>query len=183
MLALAGCASGPTVRAVSDPQADFTAFRTFGFVSPLGTDRNGFVSQVSTAMTAATRREMEARGLVYAAEDPQLLVNFNAQLADRVRIDQQPSSMMRSNRAYYGYRRGFYTPFPTWQDQTTVTQYQEGTINIDVADAATRQLVWEGVVSQRMGSRENADLIAAIDRGVTAAFGRFPIAVSSPAGN
>jgi hypothetical protein len=176
MLALAGCASGPTVRAVSDPQADFTAFRTFGFASPLGTDRNGFVSQVSSALMLAARREMEARGLVYAAENPQLLVNFNAQLADRVRIDQQPSSMMRSNRGFYSYRGGLYAPFPSWQDQTTVRQYREGTINIDVANAATRQLVWEGVVSQTMGSRENSDLIGAIDRAVTAAFVRFPIA-------
>jgi hypothetical protein len=183
MLALAGCASGPTVRAVSDPQVNFTTFRTFGFASPLGTDRNGFVSQVSNALTVATRREMEARGLVYAPENPQLLVNFNAQLNDRVRIDQQPNSMMRSNRGFYSHRGGLYAPFPTWQDQTTVRQYQEGTISIDVANAATRQLVWEGVASQRMGSRENSDLIGAIDRAVTAAFVRFPIPVSAPAGN
>ena len=41
-LAAAGCASTPNVRVVSDPTADFTQYRTFGFANPLGTDRGGY---------------------------------------------------------------------------------------------------------------------------------------------
>lgn len=183
-LLLAGCASGPTVRAMADPQANFAAYRTFGFAEPLGTDRNGYRSQVSEALRSATRREMEARGLTYAATNPQLLVNFNAALADRVRVSSVPEPVMGMGRGlgmgYYGYRGGLYTTFPVYQDRTTVSQYKEGTLNVDVADAAARRLVWEGVVTQKLNDSAYADLGPTIDSAVTAAFARFPISPTKP---
>jgi hypothetical protein len=183
-LLLAGCASGPSVRAMSDPQANFSAYRSFGFASPLGTDRNGYSSQVSQALKAATRREMEARGLVYTEQSPQLLVNFNARLADKVQVSTTAEPVMNVGmgigRGYYGYRGGLYSPFPVYQDRTTVSQYKEGTLNVDVADAAARRLVWEGVVTQNLGDKAYADLGGTIDRAVSAAFARFPIQAAQP---
>ncbi len=38
-LVLAGCASGPRITTNSDPGADWSRYRTFGFFQPLGTDR------------------------------------------------------------------------------------------------------------------------------------------------
>lgn len=185
---LAGCASGPSVRIMSDPAANFTSYRTFGFADPLGTDRNGYHSQVSEALMQATRREMEARGFVYVPQDPQLLVNFNAALNDRVRVTTTPEPVIGNMGVgiamgpgfglggYYGYRGGLYAPFPMYEDRTTVTQYKEGTLNIDIADAAARRLVWEGIVTQRLDDSVYGDLGPTINRAVSAAFDRFPIA-------
>ena len=39
---LAACASGPTVKGDYDHQADFAQYRTFGYMSPLGTDKAGY---------------------------------------------------------------------------------------------------------------------------------------------
>jgi hypothetical protein len=113
-VSLAGCATGPSVQVMSDPQANFASYRTFGFAQPLGTDRNGYQSQVSTALMASARREMEARGFVYSAQQPQLLVNFNAALADRVRVNtvSEPAMGVGVGVGYYGYRGGLYAPYP-----------------------------------------------------------------------
>jgi len=174
-LSLAGCASGPSVQIMSDPQANFASYRTFGFAQPLGTDRNGYKSQVSSALMTAARREMEARGFVYSAQQPQLLVNFNAALADRVRVNTTPEPVMGVGVGYYGYRGGLYTPYPVYQDRTTVTEYKEGTLNVDIADVASQRLIWEGVVTKKMDSKAYENIGATIDSAVAAAFAKFPV--------
>lgn len=185
VLLLAGCANGPSVQVMADPQANYASYRTFGFADPLGTDRNGYQSQVSTALMAATRREMEARGFVFTTDNPQLLVNFNAALADRVKITTRPEPVMDMSMGmgvgmgfgagYYGYRSGLYAPFPVYRDRTDVTQYKEGTLNVDLADAAARKLVWEGIVTQKLSESAYQDLGPTIDNAVKAAFARFPV--------
>jgi len=185
LLLLAACATGPSVQVMADPKADFGRYRTFGFASPLGTDRNGYQSQVSAALVAATRREMEARGFVFAASNPQLIVNFNAALADRMRVTTTSEPVMGAGMAmgrgmgfgtgYYGYRGGLYSPFPVYRDRTDVSQYKEGTLNVDVADATARTLVWEGIVTQKLTDTAYRDLGPTIDTAVTAAFARFPV--------
>jgi hypothetical protein len=179
---LAGCAAGPSVRAVSDPQADFASYRSFGFVDPLGTDRNGYRSIVSETLKTATRRQLEARGFTYAAQNPALLVNFNARLDDKMRVSTAPAmgpgmAGFGGARGYYGYRGGLYAPFPVYRDQTSISQYKEGTLNIDVADAAAKRLVWEGVVSGAVTQKTMDNMASTIDTAVAAAFERFPVAV------
>ena len=39
--ALAACSTGPQVRADYDHSANFSAYKTFGYVTPLGTDVDG----------------------------------------------------------------------------------------------------------------------------------------------
>jgi hypothetical protein len=174
VVALAGCASGPTVRAMSDPQANFASYQTFGFADPLGTDRSGYRSIVSEALKASTRRQLEARGFTYVAENPQLLVNFNARLDDKMRVSTTPAPMM--GMGYYGYRGRLYAPYPLYNQQTTVTEYKEGTLNIDVVDNAAKRLLWEGVVSQAITQKTMDNVPATLDTAVAAAFERFPVA-------
>ena len=38
--------------------------------------------------------------------------------------------------------------------ETRVDQYTEGTLNIDVVDAATKKLVWEGAIAGRLSDQE-----------------------------
>jgi hypothetical protein len=172
MLLLAGCASGPDVRAVSDPSANFAQFRTFGFAEPLGTDRAGYQSIVSQQLKSATTREMSARGLTYSATNPDLLVNFSAKLDDKMRVTTTPEPVMAPG--YYGYRRGFYQPWPMYTERTDVSEYTQGTLTIDVIDAARKQLVWEGTVTKSITSKDQANVPAALDAAVAAAFAKYP---------
>ncbi|WP_199556050.1 DUF4136 domain-containing protein [Sandaracinobacteroides hominis] len=172
LLALAACSSGPDVRAMQDPSANFASYQTFGFENPLGTDKAGYQSIVSQHLKSAAQREMEARGYRYDAANPHLLVNFNATLNDKMRVDSYPAPVMAGG--YYGFRAGLYQPWPMYANQTEVTQYQEGTLTIDVVDAAKKQLVWEGTVTKSISSSDTKNVPAALDSAVSAAFAKFP---------
>jgi Domain of unknown function (DUF4136) len=174
---LAACTSAPTVRSDFDRSVDFASYKTFAFVSPLGTDRSGYQSIVSQRLKVATQRELENRGLRRVETDAQLLVNFNAKLNEQLYVSSAPVPTMGVGvgRGYYGYRAGMYGTWPLYYNSTTVTQYTEGTLNVDVVDAARKQLVWEGVVTQDIGTRERENVEAAIDAAVVAAFSKFPV--------
>lgn len=185
LLAFAGCSSAPEVRVDYDRAADFTQFKTFAFASPLGTDRSGYQSLVSTYLKTAAQRELESRGLRLDKAAPQLLVNFSAELNEKLRVvtTSMPSTSMGvgvgmgvGRAGYYGYRGGLYTAWPMYRDETAVMPYQEGTLNIDVVDAAHKQLVWEGVVTGGVTQKTMDNLQPAIDAAVAAAFAKFPLA-------
>lgn len=178
-LALSACASLPQVRTSYDRSADFAQYKTFAFMSPLATDRGGYQSLVSQELKVATRREMEARGLRMDDGAPQLLINFNAALVDKTRVSSMPvlvnGGLGFYGGSYYGYRRGAYLPWPQYVDQTIVSTYKEGTLNIDVIDAARKQLVWEGVVTDSSVTQEElANLPASLSNAVKAAFAKYP---------
>lgn len=182
LLVLGGCASGPDVRVEYDRSANFTQYQTFGFVSPLGTDRNGYQSMASQYLTAAAQREMEARGMRLVSSNPQLLVNFNTALAEKMRVTATPVPVVGVGigyGGYYGYRAGMYGAWPLYQDQTTVTPYQEGTLNIDVVDAARKQLVWEAVVTDIVTQDMQDNLQPTLDAAVATAFAQYPVQATS----
>jgi len=172
---LTACASGPKVRSDYDKTTNFSQFKTFGYATPLGTDREGYQTIVTQHLKAATRRELELRGFQYTETAPQLLVNFNVKLSDKIRADSVPSSSMYMGRGYYGYRAGYYSPWPMYDD-TVVSTYTEGTLNIDLIDAARKQMIWEGVAIGSVTEKTLANLQPALDGSVTAIFKKFPVA-------
>lgn len=165
---LQACASTPDINVNYDRSADFSAYRTFGFFDPLGTDAAGYQSLVTQALKSSARREMESRGYAYVESNPDLLVNFNARLAEKTDVDQMPVTAPM----YMGYRRGLYGGWAGYQ--TTVDQYIEGTLNIDIVDAGKRQLVWEGTSTGRITSKQRANREAAIDAAVSEIFASYP---------
>lgn len=187
LLALAACATpGPTVRAEYDKAADFRQYQTFGFISPLGTDKAGYQTVISGYLKAAARRELEARGYRYDEASPQLLVNFGAKLNDKLRVSEVPSPTIGVGigygRGYYGYRAGLYGAWPLYPlTETRVDQYQEGTLNVDLVDAARKQLVWEGVAVGRVTQKTLDNLQPAVDAAVTSLFTKFPVPAAGAA--
>lgn len=179
--ALIGCASSPNVSVQRDNNADFSRFQTFGFLEPLGTDRQGYQTIVSQTLRQAATREMEVRGFRYDPKSPQLLINFGADLNDRMRVNTttQPNMMSGRHRNSFNHRGGFYSPWPMHTQTTTVTQYQEGAVRIDVVDASRLQLVWESVVSSRVTNSTRNDVAAALDEAVRLGFASFPVAGTS----
>jgi hypothetical protein len=177
-LVAAGCASGPRVRAERDRTVDFSQYHTFGFVSPLGTDREGYQTMVSQYLKSATQRELEARGLRLVDNSPQLLVNFSGRLNDRLLATTMPSTGVMvgvgAGHGYYRSRMGFYTTWPMYPMETRVDTYSEGTLNIDVIDAARKQMIWEGVAVGRVTEKTMENLKPEIEEAVTAIFAKYP---------
>jgi hypothetical protein len=176
---LAGCATPTSVRVMEDPEIDLARYATFGYFEPLGTDRAQYSTLVSQQLKASTTREMQARGFTYSATDPDLLINFSATLADKLRVTQTPvpTASMSLGRGwgggYYGYRAGLYTEFPAYE--TNVSEYQEGTLNIDLVDARQPRLVWEGVGVRSVSRKTLANVSPALDDTVSAIFRKFPV--------
>ena len=175
------CIASPKATANTDRSVDLRRYESFGWADPIGTDQNGYQSLLSQSLKASTKAQLEARGLRYDAANPRLLVNFNARLDDRMKVTNVPTPTMNMGmgvgmgRGYYGYRGGMYSTYPMYRDQTSVTPYKEGTLNIDIVDTARKQLVWEAVVTDTITPKKRDNLPKTVDDYMKAAFKKFPI--------
>lgn len=169
---LAACATGPRISTDSDPRADFSAYRSFAFYSPLAIEREGYASLVSGRMKAAARAQMESRGYRYSETDPDLWLNINAYMQQRTDVSTVPDV---DYAYYYSYRARGYVAMPYWHDRTTVRRYTEGTMNIDLVDARRNALVWEGIAVGRVPRNlDAARRDAGIDATIAEIFAAYP---------
>lgn len=174
---LTACASKPDITSMYDDSVDFGQFNTYNFFDDAGPDHGDYQSLFSQYMVAAITRELEARGYT-KSDNPDLLVNFNAHLQDKTKITETPSMGMTG---YYGYRGGFYDPWMGYGYGTDVhvSQYTEGTFNIDLVDASRMKLVWEGVGIGRVTEDSRENLKEKIDNGVALFFAQYPFQAGS----
>lgn len=175
-LLAAGCAATPKINVTSDPAANLAAYRTFNFVSPLGTDREGYESLVSTSLKEATTYELTRRGY-QLADTPDFLVNFSGVLNEKLRVRTTPG--VTRPYGYYGYRTGFYEPWYGYND-VDVDQYTEGTLNVDIVDAKSKRLVWESVAVGRVDAKTRENVPAAVKKVIPQMLARFPSAGGAP---
>lgn len=167
---LGGCASTPNTVSNVAPGVDFSQYSTFAFFSPLATDEQGYESLVSNFLKVATAQQLDQRGLTYS-ETPDLKINFYIHTQEKIRSRSVPTTG-----AYYAYRDPFfYDPWATYPAyETRIDQYTQGTLNIDVVDAKTQKLVWEGMISGRVTDSAIRSLEQTIDGAVVAIFESFP---------
>ena len=146
-MTLAACASGPTIVANTNPGMDLSVFKTYNFFQPLGTDRSGGVrTPLSSRLMASMDREMAARGLTQS-NTPDLLVDFVVSAEERIDVRSTPSHTVHRSH----WNRSFNT-WPTYN--TTVRQYTQGSLIIDLIDPATNTLVAEGGAQSRINSTD-----------------------------
>ncbi len=173
MLALTACSSGPNVRSDQAANINFSQYQTFAFVSELATDRAGYTTLVTQHFKDAITAELTARGYRYDESQPQLLVNFNSNVANRSEIRSVPTTNFHYG--YYHYRRGaIYGGFPVYGSDVSTVHYKVGTVNIDLVDAAKRQLVWEGIAEGSLSQRDLEQPRQAAARTVALIFDQFP---------
>ena len=173
-LSIVACSSGPKIYINKDPNTDLGDFTTFGIQPRLGTDRSdGTQSLLSQFFVTATRKELELRGYTYTTEDPDLTVNFYASTKERIRSTSTPSAG-----GYYGYRGGYYGTYGGYGAyggyNTTVQQYTEGTVTIDLINNNTQKLVWEGTAVGRITSEVQENLEEAVTAVVNEIFKKYP---------
>ena len=171
VIGLAACASGPDIRVDADPSVNITGYRSFGFFSSVATDKAGYSTILSGRLKDATRRELEKAGYAYTDKDPELLVNFNLNVIDKSEIYSTPSTM---GYGYYGYRSGMYGAWSGYPQDIETRNYRQGTLSIDVVDAAKNALVWEGVAEARVTKKMRENPGATLDSVVTQILAGFP---------
>ena len=169
-----GCASTPNTFSNVAPGADFSRYSTFGFFDVLSTDNENYESLESNFLKVAVAQELDRRGFSYS-ESPDLIVNFYIHTQEKVRSRNVPTTS-----AYYGFRDPFYDPWGGYgmgvAYETRIDQFTEGTLNIDVVDASTKKLIWEGAVSGRITKKDLQNLEQTIDEAVATVMANFPVA-------
>lgn len=166
---LAGCATGPTIRVDQDAAADLSQYRTFGFYARLETDKPRYATITTTRLKEATTRELERLGYRHDESNPDLLVNFSADISDRQDVAKTAAPM----RGFYGYRPAAYRAWGGYAYDIDVRQYKAGTLIIDLIDAGQKRLVWRGIAEGELGKTEQKDPAATIERAVTGIFSKF----------
>jgi len=143
---LTACAtSGPRIAVSASPGVIFSSFATYNFMQPLSTDRpNGVRTPLSSMLINSMSREMASRGLEQS-DTPDLQVNFFVNTEDRLDVRTVPTAG-----GFHAYRRGRYSTWGSYR--TVVREYTRGTLSIDLVDASSNMLVWEGVAQDRLRS-------------------------------
>jgi hypothetical protein len=168
--AIVACASGPNIRSDYDKSVDFGQYRTYNFFADAGPDSTSYQGLFTQYMVDAIDREMQSRGY-QKSDNPDLLVNFNANFQDKTKVTTTPSMG-----GYYGYRGGYYGAWGGYGygTETHVSQYTEGTFNIDLVDAKRKQLVWEAVAVGRIKEDSFDNLQQKVNEGVPQFFAQYP---------
>lgn len=161
---IVSCASKPTIRSNVDPAADFSRYQTYGFFDEITGRTAPYDSFINRYIKTALDREMQLRGF-QKSKEPQLLVNIHVQAKDKIKVTETPTG-------YYGYRYGMYG----WGAgvHTTVDNYTEGTLNVDIIERANSRLIWEGIAVGRVKDKSIEDPQGAIDAVVKQVFEKFP---------
>ncbi len=147
-LAVACAGSGPVLRSDINPDVDFSRYRTFSFFVPIATEPEGsedYQSPLTQRLKRSVRIELESRGYRYVHQGGDLLVNFFLNREDLGTV----STAGTPDGGYYAYRTGRYRTWPTHYE-TQAVRYAEGTLSIDLVDAALRLLVWNGTAEDEL---------------------------------
>ena len=109
----------------------------------------------------------ETGGLTEVTSDPDLYVTYHASSEERVRVTTDTwgygvGGYGRGAWGYYGY--GYGGPVSS---TTTVHEYEEGTLVVDIWDASGMELIWRGTVSRVFSEnpqRAERQVVKAIER-------------------
>jgi len=175
---LAGCASGPDIRADYDRAADFGKYRTYGFVAQAGTDTGDFKSLSTQILQNAAARQMESRGYT-RSDNPDLAINFKGKLEEKVDVDSTPAPYYGPG---WGYGGWYGAPYGGYGGtQVTTRRYNVGTLVMDVVDREKRQVVFQGGVEGVVTKEMLQNREAALNRAVEHIFSKYPFVAGQSA--
>ncbi len=162
---MTGCSSKIQVFTDYDPDYDLWNYSTFDWTQKTnieaGKDPIYYNELNDKRVKTAVMQQLTNRGYIFTDIEPQLMVHYHI-------IVDEKASVMRE-------QAGFYND-PYWFCmQTSMPQYKEGTLILDLMDVQTKKLIWRGwaVSVINIGSSpEHIELL--IEKAVTKIFNRFP---------
>jgi hypothetical protein len=144
LLLLGSCAPSINVSSDYDIATNFRQFKTFGWYQEkthvkTNPDSVGYETFFDKRMKNAIETQLKSQGLTYSAKNPDVYVNYRAGFSNESRV---------RNNSPYGYGYWGY-PF----GGTSVQQYKESTITIDLVDVKKNALLWRGVGEMEVNNR------------------------------
>jgi len=178
-LLITACASSVDIKSDYDHSIDFSQYKTYGYYSPMGIENPNYSSLLGQMFRDAIDAQMRPRGYVLS-NNPDILINVSARLQDKTKVTTMSDPMYGGYGGYYGYRGGMYDPWGGYGygTSTHVSQYTEGTINIDMVDVKQKRMIWEGIAIGRVNEKQkNDELRQDIMTGVAEMFEGYPFRV------
>jgi len=173
---LTGCAPSVKVRSDTVPDANLAQYQTFGFFKQLGIEGDNYSNIFGEHFRDAISREMKARGYT-ESDDPQLLVNVSAGQEEKIRVNTYQEPYLYGG--YYG-RCCYGSWGGPWgypgATQTSVHQYTEANVFIDVVDASEHRMIWQGVATFTVTDKMQQQLRETIFNTVDKVFAQYPVA-------
>jgi len=170
---MTACASSTKIHSDYDRSVDFSQYKTYGYYSPMGIENPNYSSLLGQMFRDAIDVQMTQRGYVKSS-NPDVLFNVSARMEDKTRVTTTSDPMMYGG-GYYGYRGGMYDPWGGYGygTSTHVSQYTQGTVNIDMVDPRLKRMLWEGVAIGRV-QENNKNLREDVMTGVAEMFEGYP---------
>ena len=143
VLSVALFSSCSSVQVVSDydNEVNFSEYNTYAFYKT-GIDKAQISDLDKKRILRAIETEMAARGFV-KSENPDVLVSIFTREREQVDVYNYPYGWGWGWGGYWG---GYWGPGWGWGGYwgPSVSSYTEGSLYIDLIDATSRQLVWQG---------------------------------------
>jgi hypothetical protein len=173
---LAACAPSVKVRSDADPGVDLRQYQTYDFFSQMGIEGDNYSNLLGQHFRDAIGAQMDARGY-RRSEAPQLLVNVSVGAEEKIRVNTYTEPYLYGG--YYG-RAGHGVYGSPWgypgTTHTSVHQYTEANVFIDLVDASQHKMVWQGVATFTLTEKMQQHLRESIQNTVSSVFEEFPVA-------
>ena len=134
LLFLASC-DAVHINSDYDKKVDFSKYKTYAFYKT-GVDKVEISDLDKKRILSSIDEQMTLKGFT-KSETPDLLININTKAEKNVNVNQFNSGFG------YGYGYGFgFSPF--FGMNSGLSTNIEGTLTIDLIDAAKKELIWQG---------------------------------------
>jgi Domain of unknown function (DUF4136) len=180
--AFAGCAH-TNVRTDFDPSADFSTYHTYYWAG--GKDISGGGTLENTLVDNRIKNiigeQLSAKGLREVSEDatPDLAVLYWIGSKDKISVQTAPASPAHSRTVWSRYDAYWGGRWGRTYDEVVVRNYTEGTLIVDLIDAAKMQLAWRAYLVQTV-DKDPQKTAARAEANAVAAFAQFPPTKGSP---
>ncbi len=167
LMLLSGCVTPPPEpQSMRDPQANFAAYRTFGWAPAPGvTGGDAPLQLLDKNIRAAIATEMQRKGYTESQENPDLRIAYETAKAEKV--ENNPVRVGIGVGSWGGNVGGSVNV-----GSPSIRNFTEGTLVVHAVDAGKNAEVWNGSISGKLtkGSVEPA----AIQHAVSTAMRDFP---------
>lgn len=165
------CSSSLKVTSDYDKSANFQQYKTFALNTVNDAEKQSISQLNQDRIANAVRAEMIRKNFQESTSSPDLIVHTATVLKDKKSVT--------ANTNYYGYG-GYYRPYAwggglgaTAYTTYDVQNYKDGSLIIDVVDAKTQKLIWEGVGNKEIDAPLK-DPDKAITTAVASIMAKFP---------
>ena len=184
---LSACSPSVQVRSDADPGVNMGQFNSYDFFSQMGIEGDDYSNLLGQHFRDAINTQMNMRGLSQS-ESPQLQINVSIGSEEKVRVNTYQDPYLYGGyygRGYgYGHGGGYYgSPMGYGGGtRTTVRQYTEANVYIDMVDSSSHKMVWQGVATFTVTDKMQGQLRETVQNTVDKIFTQFPVQAPSASG-